>query len=351
MDGLIAAARGIAFRDPYWLWLALLSLAVLAVLIGRDLLLAARDFPTAAGQALLRHPRIGLLQGLQRSATRRGRRHPWLRWTAYALLLSCLHVALAYPYRQGRQLPAPPVYRDSVFLLDTSLSMVLRDYTDGAERIDRMTMLKSVMHHLIDRLDGNRIGLMAFGDQAYTVVPLTADYPLLKKMTQRLQPAVLTGRNSDPGNALIYALQQLATTSRADDRPVLVLLSDVNRPLRDIDPRAVAAHLHTLGFRLYTVGIGASSYQAQENTSGGLLYAPANFALLQSLAEAGGGAFYWADSAQSLDAALAAIQQAERRPRQAQALYVQEPLYQWPLAAALLWLMLLQIGALLKRRR
>jgi Ca-activated chloride channel family protein len=329
------------FLHPGWLWAFPLSALVVAWLL-RYRCLEALKLPSLFLARACRHPRLDILLQLERQASRRQPGRHSRQWAAYAVFLLFIHLALAHPYRLGRALPAPPEYRDTLFLVDTSISMVLRDYLVAERRTERMTILKSVLTHFIDQLPGNRIGLIAFSGLPYTVAPLTADYALLKSRIQRLRPAVLTGNTSDLGTALIYVLQQLQQPQMADHKPVLVLISDVNRSSREIDPGAVAAYLNKQGYRLYTIGIGSSSYDAREDSSLGLTYEPASFALLEVIAEKGGGRFYWADNASGLQAAVQAIQSGERHTVVANPRHITLPLYHWFLFAGLVWLMLVQ---------
>jgi Ca-activated chloride channel family protein len=201
-----------------------------------------------------------------------------------------------------------------------------------------MTMLKSVMRHLIDHLQGNRIGIVTFAEQAYTLVPLTADYNVLRTQVQRLKPATLTGRTSNLGQALLYTVHSLKQQETEDNKPVLVLVSDVNRPDRRIDPRAVAEYLAGKGFRLYVIGIGGASYAAGDKQHGGLIYHPSNFALLETVAERGNGQFYWAKNTASLKAAVQSIQSAEQHTIESEPRYIPIPLYHWPLLFSIGWL-------------
>jgi len=345
---------GIQLQHPGWLWAWPLSLLAVGLLSRRRRLAALAQLPEWPGRQRYRHPQLGILRRLQQErTTAQTHRAAWRPWLHYGLMLLCLHLALAQPYRLGRQLPTPPQYRDTLFLIDTSLSLVLRDYLVEGERTQRMTILKSVLSHFIDQLDGNRIGLIVFSEQPYTLAPLTADYALLKSQVRRLEPAVLTGRTTDLSRALLYSLQQLQRMETADpqQKPALVLVTDVSRSYRDLDPRAIAAHLRDGGYRLHTIGIGASSYEAQEYDSKGLIYEPTNFTLLEEIAERGGGGFYWADNVSSLQAAIQAIQLAERRQVQAEPRHLTLPLYQWPLLAGLIWLLTLQLRAGRRRRR
>ncbi len=345
--------EGIHIQHPGWLWAWLPALLVLALLLLRDRLQPLSRLPALFLAAPYRHPRAAMLRQPGRTDTPAGRAR--LRWgslTGHAVLLLCLFAALASPYRLGRQLPMPPEYRDTIFLIDTSISMELRDYLGEHGRVARMAILKSVLAHMVDTLEGSRIGLIVFSERPYTLAPLTTDRRLLRSTIGRLKPAVLTGRTSDLGTALLYAVQQLQQSGawQATHKPALVLLSDVNRSHRDVDPRAVAGYLHEHGFRLHTIGIGAGSAAAAEDRPAGLIYQPANFRLLKSIAEDGGGQFHWANSAAGLQAAVAAIRSAERRTVAAEPRHVRIALYQWPLLAGLLWLMALELRAAVRRR-
>jgi Ca-activated chloride channel family protein len=345
--------RAIHFMHPGWLWVMPLSFAVFAYLMYRNQLRPLARVPQMSASDPWRHPRLGILRQLHaRVVQQQMARGAFFRWAGYGVLLVCVHLALAQPYRFGRQLPTPPEYRDTVFVVDTSISMELRDYLIGNERVDRMTILKSALTHFIEQLKGNRISLIVFSEQPYTLVPFTADYALLKTQVRRLRPAVLTGRTTDVSKALLYTLQQLQRTGadRPGPKPVVVLITDVDRTYRDTDPRAVAAYLHQQGYRLHTIGIGASSYAAREKNVQGLIYQPANFTLLQAIARRGGGQFYRADNAGSLASAIRAIQSAERRPEKVEPRFITIPLYAWPLLAGLFWVMGLQLGATMRRR-
>ncbi|HEC06117.1 MAG TPA: VWA domain-containing protein [Thiolapillus brandeum] len=334
--------RQVHFLHPGWLWAFPLSLLTVGLLL-RCRCLRELRLPPLFPMRACRHPQMSILRGLMQQRSR-GQRKSWSgHWFSYAVFLLLMHLSLAHPYRLGRQLPAPPVYGDTLFIVDTSISMVLRDYLVAGKRTERMTILKSVLAHFIDQLQGNRIGLIVFSREPYTLAPLTSDYALLKSRIHRLQPAVLTGNSSNLGRALIYTLKQLQQPFLAERKPALVLISDINRSSRDIDPGAVAGYLHKQGYRLYTIGIGASSDEAREDDSRGLTYEPTSFSLLKTIAAEGGGRFYWADNAHGLRGAIRAVQESERRPSEASPRYLREPLYSWFLLAGLAWLMLIQL--------
>ncbi|MFO7602909.1 MAG: VWA domain-containing protein [Gammaproteobacteria bacterium] len=341
------------FARPLLLWLLPLSLLLLTLglrLLGRSLQ-AWSALYTARQQVHYRHPLAALLTQIPAAASERPTSSaPWRSWLAYAVLLSLLHLALAQPYRLGEKLPEPPPYRDIIFLVDTSVSMMLRDYLVEGQRTDRMSMVKSVLQHFITDLSGSRLGLVAFSEQAYTLVPLTTDHALLRTQLQRLQPASLTGRRSDPGKAILYTLNELEAGLQRGEKPVLVMLTDANRPVRQIDPRSAAALLRQQGLHLHLIAMGAASMTAKEEDTSSLIYQPADVRLLQDIASAAGGRFFRADSHASLNQVLAEIQAGAQQVIVLPPVYIQIPLYHWPLLLALVWLWLWQLSALLRGR-
>ena len=342
----------IALAQPYWLLLvpALLLLIFILQQRGRQPVISLTHWLTDLNRDVYLHPKVTLLQNAQAKTGSKNARYTII-WSLLNLVLvvSLLSLALAQPYRIGKRLPDPPQHRDVVFLLDTSVSMVLRDYVVEGKRIDRLTMLKHVLTHFVDKLRGNRIQLIAYAEQAYTLVPLTNDYALLKFQLQRLQAATLTGRSSDLSHALLYAASLYPASGTQDTMPVFVMLTDASRPDRRIDPRVAAEFIAQHGIRVHTIAIGAGSYEAEDTEHVTLIYHPTNFQLLEDIAQHGKGSFFWAKDTASLADALARIEETEKRTSTVEPMYVKQPLYFWPLLAGLGWLLSLYLSTLLRR--
>jgi len=315
---------------PAWLWL-LPAIAVLAW-IGR------RRENSGDGATRFVHPRLPVIAGLIHT---RPARHTLLRAWRW-LIPAFAVVALAQPVRLGAQLPEPPQHRDIVLIVDTSVSMMLRDYVSAGRRIERMTLLKGVLGRFVSRLHGDRIAVVAYGDHPYTLVPLTRDHTLVQAMLARIRTG-MAGRTNAMGDAVALAVKQAGKAN--DRRRILILFSDGARPIgaiRPVDAAALAAQDH---IKLYTVAIGAASSRAAEQTSAGLLYDPADRARLQAMAERTGGRMFWAGDTAALSSAITDIAAAEREPAPSTPRHVRVPLYPWPLALAVLLLLITQLRA------
>ena len=345
----------IQFAEPVWLILIPISLLVLFLIIRflpSTLSTLAGQLPDITANVYF-HPQYARLKSLfiQNKLLKRKKRFI-LQYFSYAVFIILILLSLAQPYRAGQQLPQPQQHRDIIFLLDISVSMVLRDYLVDGDRIKRITMLKNVMRHFVLNLEGNRIGIIPFSEHPYYYVPLSNDYALLEYQIQRLEPAVLTGRSSDISRALLYSLRWTSGKNvQANNKPVLVLISDVNRPNRKIDTALAAEYKKKNSVRLHTIAIGSGSYAAEEENNRSLIYHPTSFYQLKRIAQSGNGQFFWARDEASLNTALQTINKSERREIIAEPEYIKIPLYMWPLLLALIWLGLLQISRLFIERR
>lgn len=359
---MTALLASIEFARPLFLWGLPLSLAPIYIVLWlRPQAIAASTAPLQGlAQQAYRHPASDWLRDYLGQQQQQARLGVFIRRAfSWTIIVGLLHLALAQPYRLGQRLPDPPQQRDIVFVIDTSVSMVLEDYLVDGQRISRMRMLQSVMQHFINQLqrdpapgnqERNRISLVVYSEQVYTLASLTTDYALLQRQFNRMVPAVLTGRTSNPGKALLYTLEQFKDDT-GTERPTIVLISDVNRPDRDIDPRVASASLKQHGFHVHSIAIGAGSYAAENRRGTHLVYHPTHYQLLQQIAAQGAGKFFSVNDAQSIQRALHTIQQGEKRQVAVEPQYIKRMLYHWPLLVAVLLVTLAQLWQLLRRTR
>ena len=260
-----------------------------------------------------------------------------------------LILALAEPVKIGKKLPDSPQERDIVFIVDTSVSMILRDYILNGERIDRMSLLKGVLDSFIHKLKGERMSIIVFGDHAYTLVPLTSDESLLRRMLSRVQ-ATMAGRFNAIGEAIALAVKQ-ATINNNKRKSILVLLTDADQPTGSIDPINAAHLAKKAQLPLYTVAIGATTLAAEEKRQGGLLYSPVDLNLIKELSNITGAKNYQAGNPNALKNAIQAISLHETNKKKVKPQYFREPLYYWLLIIAFVLFSLKQLVHALPKNR
>jgi len=264
-------------------------------------------------------------------------------------ILCLLVTALSQPIKIGEKLPDPPQERDIIFIVDASVSMILRDYVLDGERIDRMTLLKAVLDEFIRKLKGERMSIIVFGDHAYTLVPLTSDQTLLRNMLARVE-ATMAGRFNAMGDGIALAVKQAVTPTKNSSKRkrVLVLLTDADQPTGDISPVVAAQLAKKENLPLYTIAIGATHLDAEEkNRQGGLLYSPVDLNLIEQLSEITGARSFQAGDPNALKSAVEAINIHETNKGKVKPLYYREALYYWFLIAAFILFSLSQVFSLL----
>ena len=145
----------------------------------------------------------------------------WLAATAWILLV----VAAARPERIGDELDVPVSGRNLMLAVDLSGSMDQKDFELGSRRVDRLTATKAVASDFISRREGDRIGLILFGERAYLQVPLTLDRETVKVLL--LEAFIgLAGEKTAIGDAITLAVKRIHDQQIDASEQVLVLLTD-----------------------------------------------------------------------------------------------------------------------------
>ena len=174
-----------------------------------------------------------------------------LRTTIYVLLV----VAAARPQFGTRFRETEQLARDVMLVLDLSGSMQAMDFLVQGKRVDRLSALKSVVKEFIAGRQGDRMGLVVFGDQVYTQCPLTPDYRALQSFVDNLDVG-MAGDATAIGEALILALKQLSRLQAKSK--VIVLVTDGKNNSGSISPAQAAQAARDLGIRVHAIGIGGN---------------------------------------------------------------------------------------------
>ncbi len=189
------------------------------------------------------------------------------RWKAAltAVALALLVLALARPQFGTRVETVRSVGQDIVVAVDLSRSMLAEDVVPSRLERSRFAILR-----LIDGLDGDRIGLVAFAGTAFVQSPLTVDYAAAGMFLGAMHPDWMPVQGTDLGAALRVSLDALEQGAR--DARVIVIVTDGEDHEDDFEAelqRAVES-----GVRVHVVGIGTTEgvpiplYDAQGRRTG-----------------------------------------------------------------------------------
>jgi Ca-activated chloride channel homolog len=185
---------------------------------------------------------------------------------------------------------------DVYICLDVSLSMQAQDIKPS-----RLEKAKYEIANLINKLHGDRIGLIVFAGEAYVQFPLTADYSAANLFLN----AVDVNSVPEPGTAIASAIA-LATKSfdyKYNTQRVIVVITDGEDHQGDID-KAVADATDK-GIKIYTIGLGSPdgvpipvlNDKGQQtgfklDSNGNIVITKLDEATLQRIASEGGGKYF-----------------------------------------------------------
>ncbi|WP_456408282.1 vWA domain-containing protein [Thiolapillus sp.] len=296
--------------------------------------------PAKQQQAALRVPFLEDFEALQGAGSHAAGRSV-LALALAVVVWSLLVVAAARPQWQGEAMPLPMQGRDLMLAVDLSGSMAEEDFVIGKQRVDRLTATKIVAGNFIEKRQGDRVGLILFGEQAYLQAPLTHD---LKTVKTLLEEAFINmaGQKTAIGDAIGLAIKRLRDKK---GEKVLILMSDGENTAGQMDPLKAAELAAEEGLKIYTIGIGADP----EADFFGLVRGRSSLdeKTLTRIAKLTGGRYFRARDTAQLVAIYDAIDAMEPVENEQRFFRPVDELFHWPLSAALI----LALGLLLWRPR
>ncbi len=150
---------------------------------------------------------------------------------------------------------------DIIIALDCSRSMLATDIKPT--RLDRA---KRKIFDLLNMLQGDRVGLVAFSGTAFLQCPLTVDYPAFYLFLDVLTPDYLPVGGTDLASAVQTAITAFDLQSRADK--AVILITDGEHTGKNDPMEAVSAALKS-GVKLFTIGVGSGDGVPVPEDNGG----------------------------------------------------------------------------------
>ena len=297
-----------------------------------------------AQQSALRTPFLEDFSQPDASGESRSR---WLELLFAALAWILLVTATARPQWVGEPIEFPVSGRDLLMAVDLSDSMRIEDFVLNGGKINRLDATKKVAEKFIAKREGDRIGLILFGDQAYVQTPLTFDRETVNELLQEAFFG-LAGTRTAIGDAIGLAVKRLQT---ADEKSrVLILLTDGQNTAGELDPVKAAELAANIGLKIYTIGIGADEMIIR-NWFGSQRVNPSqdlDEKTLTAIAQKTGGRYFRARDVDQLEQIYALLDQLEPVEQDKQSFRPTLSLFHWPMAFAFLFSGLLFIYRLIR---
>jgi Ca-activated chloride channel homolog len=249
----------------------------------------------------------------------------------------------------GPQWVDPPIERiesgrDLLLAVDVSQSMEEKDFPDAAgKRIERLAAVKRVLDDFIAKRKGDRIGLVVFGSGAYVESTFTLDHALVRAQLDAARPGI-AGPRTAIGDAIGLGVKLF--DEQKTKHKVMIVLTDGNDTASKMPPEKAVEIAAARGITVHAVGIGDPAAKGQDKVD-----VPA----LQAIAAKTRGRFFLGSDQRALAAIYTELDKLEKQDFQTLSYRPKHPLFQWPLAVAVLLLFALHLGnglaALLRSRR
>jgi len=240
------------------------------------------------------------------------------------------------PQWVGEPVKLPVSGRSMMLAVDLSGSMREQDLELNGNPATRLAVVKSVLTPFIERREGDRLGLILFGDQPYLQTPLTFDRRMVAQMLAESEIG-LAGERTALGAAVGLAVRKLRDLE--GDPRVLVLLTDGRNTAGELAPEEALELAEQVGLRIYTIGVGAD--EAFIRTLFGTRRVNPSAELdettLQAFAERTGGRYFRARSPEELEQIYAELDRLEPVEVDEETYRPLRELYPWPLAGALVF--------------
>ena len=264
-----------------------------------------------------------------------GRR--WIQSIAAVIGWILLVVAAARPEWIGPPVTVEKSARDLMLALDLSGSMGATDFRAPDGQLEnRLEAAKGVLEDFALERDGDRLGLIVFGNAAYLQAPFTDDRDTWLTLLRESEVA-MAGQSTALGDAIGLAIA-LFKQSATDNR-VLIVLTDGNDTGSRVPPKDAAAIAAEFDVTIYTVAVGDPSTVGEEAL---------DLDTLEHIAETTGGDTFQALDREALERAYARISELEPAQYDSLSYRPRETLFHLPLIGfALLYLVALPLFALL----
>ena len=208
-------------------------------------------------EAALKVPNLSLWKTSSQSAqikTQQG----WPSLVLPLLLWVALLIALARPHILGEVVELPTSGRDLILAIDISGSMDIEDMQWKSRPVNRLFTVKKVLNDFVSQRQGDRLGLVLFGSQAYLQAPLTFDWQTVQTLMNEAQIG-LAGKKTAIGDAIGLTIKRLQ--SHPEQSRVVILLTDGANTAGEVEPIKAAELAQQSNVKIYTIGLGADAME------------------------------------------------------------------------------------------
>jgi Ca-activated chloride channel family protein len=226
----------------------------------------------------------------------------------FAVVLILILLSLARPQKTTQHVNQYAEGIDIMLILDASGSMELKDF-----KPNRLEAAKEVARNFIIGRFQDRIGLVVFAGDAYSLSPLTTDYNLLRQQLNTIKLGMIPNDGTAIGSALAVAINRMRDSNAKTK--IAILISDGENTAGNLDPTITAKMAGAYGIKIYTIGVGADGavpYDTDEFGNTRYVETRLDETTLREIAALGNGNFYRAQNKNALQDIFRTINKFEK---------------------------------------
>lgn len=243
------------------------------------------------------------------------RARPTVKYILLSAAIVLMITALARPQLGAKIKKQTRNGIEAIIAIDISNSMMAADVAPS-----RLEKSKLLVENIIDHFHNDRIGLVVYAGEAFTLLPITADYVSAKIFLRDIHPSLITSQGTDIASAIRLSMHSF--TSNYDVGKAIIIITDGEDHERQATEAAKEAKRN--GVRVFILGVGSEkgapipsqqtgTYMADE--SGQTVITRLNEDMCKEIAKAGSGTYIHVDNSsgaqQQLDREIAKMQKGE----------------------------------------
>lgn len=220
------------------------------------------------------------------------------------LALASFIVAAARPQFGTRMETKERQGIEALILLDVSNSMMAEDV-----KPNRLEKAKMMISNMVEHMKDDKVGLVVYAGQAFTLLPITSDYVSAKMFLETISPAMVSVQGTDIAAAIDLAMRSF-TNQEGVSRAIFVITDGEDNEGGAMEAAKEAAKK---GIRTYMLGIGdpagapipqqgSSNYILDEESN--VVVSKLNEDMCREIAKAGDGAYIYVDNSSSAQVKL-----------------------------------------------
>ena len=213
----------------------------------------------------------------------------WLKVTFFSLAFLFFVLGLSRPQLGARLQERETNGVEIMIALDVSNSMLAQDYSPS-----RLERAKLAISRLVDKLAGDRIGLVIFAGESFVQLPITTDYVSAKAFLKSVNPGSIPIQGTATADALMTCARSFSTQS--EKSRAIILISDGEDHEGNV--LETAESIAQEGIKIYCIGVGSSKGEPipmdgdmLRDKDGNIVVTRLDEATLKEIASAGGGEY------------------------------------------------------------